>query len=238
MKITHVYHKKNEKFEIEFFQDKECTESFHFKDKENLYIELRDGDVTPLLALKNAVATWIKIYTPYLWKQFKYQEPLNKITTLEDITPDFSKYIPKDSVVLFLSQAKGRKYGRAMGLNWFYWFYWFNQDDDSIDCQFISHSSVSEEETEDEKKLLEDFYNLPTNDYSMFKNITLFIPEINSQNIEQLNNIAKELKEKYNVEWVGLCVRDCFQCIYERLWIVMIYLMNTYKVRILTNEKL
>jgi hypothetical protein len=51
--IIQIYHEKNEKFEIEFFKDEECTQLFDFETKntKNLYIQLKDDDITPLLQL-------------------------------------------------------------------------------------------------------------------------------------------------------------------------------------------
>ena len=56
--ITKIYHKKNELFQVEFYQDKECQQAFdfeniNFENIKNLYIELKDGDCTPILRLSN-----------------------------------------------------------------------------------------------------------------------------------------------------------------------------------------
>jgi len=99
--ITQIHHKKNELQEVEFFEDKECTEAFDFMDKKHLHIELKYGDITPLVALKNAAANWQKIYTPYIANK---ESIMFDCTTLDDITPNLSKYIPKDNAVLFLSE--------------------------------------------------------------------------------------------------------------------------------------
>ena len=86
-----IHHKKNEIQAEEFYEDKECTQAFDFMDKKHLYIDLVNGDISPLVRLRNQAATWQNIYTPYLYKQFKYYEPLDKIKTLDDITPNLSK---------------------------------------------------------------------------------------------------------------------------------------------------
>ena len=105
-----INHKKNEIQEVEFFKDAECTEDFDFMDKKDLYIGGLNGDITPLVRLRNQAATWQNIYTPYLCEQFKYYEPLDKIKTLNDITPNLSKYIPEDNAVLFLSEEDMKEY--------------------------------------------------------------------------------------------------------------------------------
>jgi len=103
--ITQIYHKKNELFEVNFFEDAECTIPFDFTGKKHLYIELVNGDVTPLVVLGNYIS-YHTIYTPYIgnqcWNSTTVQN--NYIITLDDITPNLSKYIPKDNAVLFLSE--------------------------------------------------------------------------------------------------------------------------------------
>jgi hypothetical protein len=88
--ITQIYHKKNELFEVNFFEDAECTVPFDFMDKKHLHIELKNGDITPLVALKNVAANWQKIYTPYIANK---ESIMFDCTTLDDITPNLSKYI-------------------------------------------------------------------------------------------------------------------------------------------------
>ena len=100
--ITQIHHKKDEFFAVNFFEDAECTIPFDFKGKKHLYIETKDGDITPLIALDQQTLTPIIIYVPYTTYCF-YANDL-RIKTLNDITPNLSKYIPEDNAVLFLSE--------------------------------------------------------------------------------------------------------------------------------------
>ena len=99
-----IYHKKNEIQEVQFFKDKECTEDFYFTGAKNIYINLKDGDSTPLTALcDNNIYIDTNYYVPYcphLYTLTKFR----RIKTLDDITPNLSKYIPEDNAVLFLSE--------------------------------------------------------------------------------------------------------------------------------------
>lgn len=110
-----IYHKRNELLEVEFYQDKDCKIPFDFTDAKDLYIELKDGDCTPAIALSNklfALDLSAVIYTP-LW-HLGYRDNFNSkiiLITLNDIQYDktkykcnLSKYIPEDNAVLFLSQ--------------------------------------------------------------------------------------------------------------------------------------
>ena len=109
--LTQIYHKQNEIFETEFFKDKECTQLItDWSEYENaeIYIKLKDGNITPLLMLP----TEISIYTPYLLKEIKeqllgiFEKDCTSLYTLDDITPNLSKYIPEDNAVLFLSEEE------------------------------------------------------------------------------------------------------------------------------------
>ena len=126
---------------------------------------------------------------------------------VQNITPDWSKYIAKDNAVLFLSEEDGRRYGRAMGLNWFYCF-----NKDSINSQFIAKNSVSNNIDNEEAKLLKEYYNLPKALPS--KKISIIIPSIHSKNIQEISNIAKNLKENYGVEYVEVIATHCYLSIF------------------------
>ena len=108
--LTKIYHKKNELFQVEFYQDKECTnlikhlpysENSKKSDINNFYIELKEGDIAPitsLLSLSGYVNDYF--YTPYVPSCQS-----NQVKTLDDIAVNLSKYIPEDNVVLFFSFA-------------------------------------------------------------------------------------------------------------------------------------
>ena len=102
--LTQIHHKKNELFEVEFYQDKECTVPFDFKGKEHLYIDLKDGDCTLIFCLPTDISVFIP-YVPNLGKLQGLCESKNiGLQTLNDITPNLSKYIPEHNAVLFLSE--------------------------------------------------------------------------------------------------------------------------------------
>jgi len=180
-----INHKKNEIQEVEFFKDAECTEDFDFMDKKDLYIGGLNGDITPLVRLRNQAATWQNIYTPYLCEQFKYYEPLDKIKTLNDITPNLSKYIPEDNTVLFFSQETNDKYKGIF----------FKSG--SICISFIKISILEQIEWLKQGRL---FHN----------KVTIFLPHGTQSELQKANEIEKELREKYGVEEVSLFVLHCF----------------------------
>ena len=114
--LTKIYHKKNELFEVEFYKDKECQQAFDFENIKNLYIELKDGDCTPIFSLSNKLWSLnikANIFTP-TWYLGLYDgiSPQTPLITLNDVLDDIglSKYIPKDNAVLFLSEEDKEKY--------------------------------------------------------------------------------------------------------------------------------
>lgn len=107
-----INHKKNELFEVEFYKDEECTEAFDFTNAKNLYIDGLKGDISPLYILKDKYY-WRNVYTPYMPHKFSC-EPCDNITTLDDITPNLSKYIPEDNAVLFLTQKDWDTYANKI----------------------------------------------------------------------------------------------------------------------------
>jgi hypothetical protein len=64
--ITQIYHKKNELFKVEYFQDEECTVPFDFMDKKHLHIEFKDGELTPLVYAIDKAPCGTKIYCSYV----------------------------------------------------------------------------------------------------------------------------------------------------------------------------
>jgi len=113
--ITQIYHKRNDLFEVKFFEDAECTVPFDFTGKKNLYIELLNGDCTPVLALSNRL--WnlgikTNIFTPIWYLGFyDWISPQTPVITLNDVlcndelqNVNLSKYIPEDNAVLVLSE--------------------------------------------------------------------------------------------------------------------------------------
>jgi len=103
-----IHHKKNELQEVEFFEDAECTVLFDFNGKKNLYLLLKDGDITPLIALDKLFGDKYtgkgNIYTPFVNYRNHIKLYNGIYIDLQDITPNLSKYIPEHNAVLFLSE--------------------------------------------------------------------------------------------------------------------------------------
>lgn len=198
--MQQIYHKKNELFEVQFYKDKECTEAFDFKNAKNLYIELKDGDCTPLFYLPKGHCSKQKIFTPYLNSYIDL--PIKKedccdtgfwwnIITLDDITPNLSKYIPEDNAVLFLSEEDFLSYK---------------------DCIQRMRSVFFK----DENNQFQTSYGLTGNlatkefDHLYRKRFIIFLTNGTQSKLQKANEVAKELKEKYGVEEVNLVVLHCF----------------------------
>jgi len=159
-----IHHKKNELFEVEFYQDKECTQAFDFTNVKDLYIELKDGDVSPITAINNMLIPCVrnersglykhpKIYTGYMPNGFSFCDTYFKIYTLNDITPNLSKYIPEDNAVLFLSEEEYRKYCNQFKptklIGWldntdFDYKDWFQKYNIKTATIFLTHGTQSE----------------------------------------------------------------------------------------------
>lgn len=181
--ITQIYHKKNELFEVEFYKDKECTETFDFTGKKNLYIELINGDITPLIALDKITPTdrslGITAYVPYI-PNVKIITNNLRIKTLDDITPNLSKYIPEDNAVLFLSEDGADKYA------------------DDCEAWFLYQKDFPKRELNSEMDIRD------------WKKLTIFLSHGTLSKFQKANEVVKELKEKYGVEEVNLCVLHSF----------------------------
>lgn len=115
--MQQIHHKRNELFEVQFYKDKECTEAFDFKNAKDLYIELKDGDITPLVAIHLndtlAVKTHNKLYVSYFPYNFERYKAIFDFKTLDDLIPNLSKYIPEDNAVLFLSEESFFNYEKC-----------------------------------------------------------------------------------------------------------------------------
>lgn len=98
--ITRIYHKKDEQFNIEFFQDKECKQPFNFENVKNLYIELKEGDCTPIFKLSNklwSLSIKANIFTPIWYLGFydgiSPQTPLIILADLKDKDTEYLQII-------------------------------------------------------------------------------------------------------------------------------------------------
>jgi hypothetical protein len=187
--LTRIYHKKNEQFNIEFFQDKECQQAFNFENVKNLYIELIEGDCTPIFKLSNklwSLSIKAKIFTPTWYLGFydgiSSQTPLITLNDLENM--DFSKYIPTDNAILFLNEDDADKYA------------------DECEAWFLYQENLPTKELNSQMDIRD------------YKKITIFIENYTESEIRKTIDIAKELKEKYGIEEVNVFALHCFANLY------------------------
>ena len=195
--ITRIYHKKNELFQVEFYQDKECTNlikqlpyplNAKKSDISNFYIELKKGDITPITSLVKLTRSGVNdyFYTPYVPSCQS-----NQVKTLDDIAVNLSKYILKDNAVLFLSEEEANKHSDNCES-------WFLYQKD-----FPTRQSNSEMDIRD------------------WKAITIFLPHGTESELKTANEIAQELKEKHGVDKVNLFVLHCFVYLYGNDYIIV-----------------
>jgi len=211
--ITKIYHKKNELFEVEFYQDKECQQAFNFENIKNLYIELKDGDCNPILSLSNKL--WglnikANIFTPTWYWLLKYAtSSQTPVITLNDVLDniDLSKYIPTSNAVLFLSEEEANKHSDNCES-------WFLYQKD-----FPTRQSNSEMDIRD------------------WKAITIFLPHGTESELKKVNEIAQELKEKYKIEKVNIFVLHCFGYLYGDDYIIVGFKKeNNFNTRLILDE--
>ena len=191
--LQQIYHKKNELFEVEFYEDKECTVPFENANRNSdlhLYIDGLNSDITMLLALRNSLFSWQNIYTPYVWEQFKLHKPISTVKTLDDITPNLSKYIPEDHKIIFLHENDFESY----------------DDDDAIFRMDVYNSDMKWDILEGEP-YAEDEYGIY---YNYYDKATIFLQYLTESELKKANEVVKELKEKYKVKEVNLFVLHCF----------------------------
>jgi len=185
-----IYHKRNELLEVEFYQDKDCKIPFDFTDVKDLYIELKDGDITPFLQLY-PYTEFRNLYLPCFPNvaAFDFLPSFENIYTLDDITPNLSKYIPEDNAVLFLSGENCERYmqcfqGHYIGL----------YANDGLDEVTLKGSIDA----------INEFVKNPIN------KVTIFLHHGTQAERQKANEVAKELKEKYGVKEVNLFRLHCF----------------------------
>lgn len=209
-----IYHKRNELFEVELYKDEECTEAFDFTNVKDLYIERVNGDITSLVRLRNQAATWQNIYTPYLCEQFKYYEPLDKIKTLNDITPNLSKYIPEDNAVLFLD---GEKISLIDYDNYYDMFSGYR--DIEFEGKIIKgmpyhpqiygiHTIGDRVSVHKHEHGIDDYTNFTLN-ILKGKKLTIFLPHGTQSELQKANEVGKYLWENFGIK-PDVFVLHCF----------------------------
>ena len=254
MKIQQIHHKKNELFEVEFFTDKECTklikdylpyaENAKISEMSNFYIEIEKGDITPLTALlrlSHNVNDYF--YIPYIpkYQLFNLLNCTGKIKTLDDITPNLSKYIPEDNAVLFLSEEDCNKYYFTGLLNLVLNDTRFDvkilkQDfDDYIQQKF---GTTMEELDADE---MESGATIEDAELKKTMKLTIFLPHGTQSELQKAEEVAKELKEKYGLEEVNVFVLHWFGSEYQvnvfvLHWFGSKYQENGFEIKYLCKD--
>ena len=218
--MQQIHHKKNEKQEVEFFKDKECTEAFDFTGTKDLYIELKDGDITPFISKINPyVVSDQTIYIPYINNNLRrILNELNTVIdfcilkTLDDITPNLSKYIPEDNAVLFLNEEDYKRHKDCFIEKYVDNFlkklgFLIEGRYDTIYSTrpFVYDKDLDFGLTEPYPKTRNVCWGV-----TQTKNITLFLPHGTQSEIQKANELEKELKAKYGVKKVNLFVLHCF----------------------------
>ena len=229
--ITRIYHKKNELFQIEFYQDEECQQAFNFENIKNLYIELKDGDCNPILSLSNKL--WglnikANTFTPTWYWFLKYAtSSQTPVITLNDVLDniDLSKYIPKDNAVLFLSEEDVIFQPKAgKGLVWKSITYSNHKGKGRYRFREIPYPEVYE--------TLECLKNRVITD-----KITIFLTHGTESELKKVNEIAQELKEKHGVDEVNLFVLHCFGYLYGDDYIIVGFKKeNNFNTRLILDK--
>jgi len=216
--ITQIYHKKNELFKVEFFEDAECTQAFDFMDKKDLYIKLLNGDCTPVLALSNklwSLEIKANIFTPFWYLGF-YDgiSPQTPVITLNDVlcndelqNVNLSKYIPEDNAVLFLSEEDKMRF-------------YVNEFSQKVFSKTPLVSQYCIDKGDFPRNIVYGHFNDNNSSYTLngkqkgvhpiYRKIKIFLPHGTHSELQKANEVAKELKEKYGVEEVNLFVLHWF----------------------------
>jgi hypothetical protein len=193
--MIQIHHKKNELLEVEFYQDKECTEAYPVNSKvyehlsidfkcDSVYLELKNGDITPLCSIPVYGANIFIGYIPKFAQFSAIEEYSNKIKTLDDVTFNLSKYIPEDSAVLFLSEEMAVKYG--------------------LEVKHVIYSN----------ELIYDRIGVINNDFIAKTKITIFLPHGTQSELQKANEVGKYLWENFGIK-PNLCVLHWFGSKYE-----------------------
>jgi hypothetical protein len=148
---------------------------------------LKEGDCTPIFKLSNklwSLSIKANIFTP-AWFLGLYDEAKlqTPLITLADLeNMDFSKYIPTDNAILFLDKDDADKYA------------------DKCEAWFLYQENLPTRELNSQMDIRD------------YKKITIFIDSLDRKNLNQINELAKELKEKYGVEEVNVFALHCWTC--------------------------
>lgn len=113
------------------------------------------------------------------------------------ITPDWSEYIAKDNAVLFLSEEDYNKYKDLYPENYPSEGKMFNKNQKF----FIKNDKIP---------YLIKRVPSPICEWGDYTKVSIILPSIHSKNIQEISNIAKDLKEDYGVEYVEVVATHRF----------------------------
>ena len=116
---------------------------------------------------------------------------------IQNITPDWSKYIAKDNAVLFLSEEDYNKYKDLYPENYPSEGKMFNKNQKF----FIKNDKIPH---------LIKRVPSPICEWGDYTKVSIILPSIHSKNIQEISNIAKDLKENYGVEYVEVIATHCY----------------------------
>ena len=125
---------------------------------------------------------------------------VNNVSTLgqyKNITPDWSKYIAKDNAVLFLSEEDYSKYKDIYPENYPSEGKMFNKNQKF----FIKNDKIPH---------LIKRVPSPICEWGDYTKVSIILTSIHSQNIKEISNIAKDLKENYGVEYIEVIATHCY----------------------------
>ena len=207
-----------------------------------MYIELKDRDMTPLVAIHLndtlAVKTYNKLYVSYLPYNFERYKAIFDFKTLDDVTPNLSKYIPEDNAVLFLSEGVDvdvhtyepyevffPKHQCCIYKKHINQLCFFRKKElrkyktYEADC-WVSEKTI---QTNYDNRCQNTCDSKNSNVPDIFKNpinkLTIFLPHGTQYELQKANEVAKELMEKYGVEEVNVFALHCFQYINEPIFL-------------------
>ena len=218
--MKELKYRKNSKFEIEF------TNLDKIKEGDDVVLRLKNSDLSPLFYLdceftKFKIFFICGIFNDYQLQQItpilknhnecifyffdidnfelflqieKKNNFVNSNVQFKNICPKWN--ISKDNAILFLNKRDQKKYENN------YKSFWI--------CNLESDVRLSHQLIRPKSKLpiIDEFIN--------YKTISIIVPELHAEDkncpyhIDNINNVCKELKEKYGVERIELFVSHCF----------------------------
>ena len=214
--MKELKYRKNSKFEIEF------TNLDEIKEGDNVILRLKNGDLSPLFYLDCEFTRFKIFFICGIFNDYQLQQivPIlknhnecifyffdidnfelflqiekknnfvNSNVQFKNIFPKWN--IPEDSAVLFLNEESYEKYSANYNTYFTY-----------PDC--INAINIIEQNGIDDVDCIK-----------YYKTISIIVPELHCEDksckyhIENINNVCKEVKEKYRVEKIELFVSHCF----------------------------